>query len=102
MTASTTEMGPKRDNCEESELLHPGPQLDLPGPGAARLVQQVHIAFGDRVGVEQAVGLVGGLGAAVAADAAVDYHVRDMDALRGELPPHALLPAPPRELSHCE
>src|SRR5215831_15192848 len=28
-----------------SELLHPGPQLDLPGPGAAGLMDEVHVAL---------------------------------------------------------
>src|SRR5262249_49353539 len=56
-----------------SEFLHPRPQLDLPRPGAAGLMDEVHVALGDGVGVEQAVGIVRGLGAARALDAAVDH-----------------------------
>src|SRR6185503_9049566 len=36
--------GPKR---LASELLHPGPQFDLPAPGAARLLQDVPIILRD-------------------------------------------------------
>src|SRR5215831_9226252 len=73
-----------------SELLHPRPQLDLPRPGAAGLMDQVHVALGDGVRVEQAVGMVCGLGAARTLDAAVDHDVSDVDALRRKLARHAL------------
>src|SRR5258708_3681797 len=67
-----------------SELLDPGPELDLRGPGAARLAQHMKIGLGDGVGVEHRVGLVGGLGAPRAADAAVDDEMRDVNALGRE------------------
>src|SRR5690348_2059277 len=73
-----------------SELLHPRPHLDLPAPRALRLAQQMHVAFRDRVGIEQARRLVGRLGPAVGPDAAIDHHVGDVNALRRELARHAL------------
>src|SRR5579864_5412709 len=56
-----------------SEILHPGPQLDFPRPGAAVLAVEVEIALGDRVGIEEPVGaaLVGAR-VAMLGDAAVD------------------------------
>src|SRR4029077_10191940 len=54
-----------------SEFLDPRPQLHLPGPGAPRLAQKMHIGGRDRVGSEQAVGLVRRLRTALGADAAV-------------------------------
>src|ERR1700722_402043 len=68
--------------AETSELLDPRPQLDLPAPRAPRLAQQVHVALRDGGGVEHAVGLVGGLDPPLRADAAVDHHMGDVDALR--------------------
>src|SRR5262249_18336530 len=85
-----------------SELLHPRPQLDLPRPGAAGLMDEVHVAAGDGVGIEQAVWIVRGLGAARALDAAVDHDVSDVDALRRELARHALGETAQRELAHGE
>src|SRR4029077_1628944 len=70
------------DPTRASESLDPGAKLDLPGPGAARLLHDMAVAGRDRVGIEHAVGLVRGLGAARIADAAVDHEMRDMDALR--------------------
>src|SRR5580700_4004872 len=63
------------------KLLHPGPDLDLPAPGAAVLLGRRPVAFGDGVGIEQAVGAVVGHRPRGAADAAVDHEMRDMDAL---------------------
>src|SRR5437868_8885286 len=54
-----------------SKLLHPRTQFDLPGPGAARLLQHVPVAQRDRVGIEHRVRPVGGLATRSAADAAV-------------------------------
>src|SRR3984893_13101720 len=45
-----------------SKLLHPGPQLQFPGPGAARLAEHVPVIQRNRVGVEHRVRLVRGLG----------------------------------------
>src|SRR5580700_2412918 len=58
-----------------SKLLHPWPQLELEGPGAAVLLHEVQVARGHGVGIEQGVGAVGGLRAPGAADAAVDHHM---------------------------
>src|SRR5262249_6501953 len=85
-----------------SELLHPRPQFDLPGPGAAGLMDEVHVALGDGVGIERAVGSVGGVGAVRAPDAAVDHDVSHVDALRRKLARHALGEAAQRELAHGE
>src|SRR5439155_9237784 len=73
-----------------SKLLHPGPQLQLPAPGTARLLQNVPIALRDRIGIEHRIRLVRGLGTRRAADAAVDDEMRDMDAVRREFACHAL------------
>ena len=43
-----------------SEVLDPRPQLDLPGPGAAVLPEDVQVGAGDRVGVEHRVRASGG------------------------------------------
>ena len=43
-----------------SKLLHPGPQLQLPAPGATRLLQHVPIALRDRIGIEHRIRLVRG------------------------------------------
>src|SRR5262245_57135461 len=76
-----------------SEPFHPGAQLHLPRPGAARLLQHMQIALRDGVGVEIAVGgHIAALDAALlgVAHAAVDDKVRDMDALGRQLPGHGL------------
>src|SRR5579859_495533 len=80
------------------EALHPGPQLDLPGPGAALLAPDVQVGPRDLVRVERAVGaalarLLAKDGARIVralADAAVDDEVRDVDAPGRELARHAL------------
>src|SRR5271165_2362918 len=82
--------------------LHPRPQLDLPGPGAAGLRDEVKIGLRDRLGIEHAVGLVGGLRSARAADAAVDHHMGDVDAGGRKLARHALGKPAQRELAHGE
>src|SRR6516225_6046358 len=64
--------------AQSSEFLHPRPQLDLPGPGAAGLMDEVHVALGDGVRIERAVGSVGRVGPARAPDAAVDHDVSDV------------------------
>src|SRR3954464_12997408 len=73
-----------------SKLLHPWPQFQLPGPGAARLLQYIPVVQRNRVGIEHRVRPVGGLGANCAADAAVDHEMRDVNALRRQFARHAL------------
>src|SRR4029077_14604878 len=49
---------PPYDSCMTSvilKLLHPGPQLELPAPGAARLLQHVPVAERNRVGIEHRI-----------------------------------------------
>src|SRR5271167_2285338 len=84
------------------KALDPGPQLDFPGPGRARLMEHAEIGRGDRVGVQHAVGLIRRLDPAGIADRAVDDEVGDMDALRRQLARHALGEAAQRELAHRE
>src|SRR5262245_59038744 len=70
-----------------SEPLHPRPQLDLPRPGRARLLQDVHVGCGDGIGIEHAVGRSAGPNRARAfrvAHGAVDDKVSDVDAVRRE------------------
>src|SRR5262249_42873636 len=45
-----------RSNAATSEPLDPGSQLHLPRPGAAGLLDHVHIALRDRLGIEEAIG----------------------------------------------
>src|SRR5580704_19411644 len=81
--------------------LNPRPQLDLPGPGAARLAVQRQIGLGDRVGVEQPVGAaLVGAGIRLFGDAAVDHDMADMDVLRLQFAGKALREAAQRELAH--
>src|SRR4051812_45846596 len=68
-----------------SEILHPRPQLHLPAPGAARLLQHAPIARGDGVGVEHRIRFVRRVLTRGAPDAAIDHEMRDMDALRRQL-----------------
>src|SRR5258705_13187061 len=84
------------------KLFHPRPHLDFPRPGAARLVDEVQERGGDRVGIEQARGLVRGLSPPLAPDAAVDHDMPDVDALRLQLARHALREPAQRELAHGE
>src|SRR5580704_11322412 len=86
--------------CWLLKLLHPRPQFQFPGPGAARLLQHVPVALRDGVGIEHGSGPVGGLDTRGAADAAVDHEMRDMDALRRQFARHALRQAAQRELAH--
>src|SRR3954464_7184638 len=88
--------------CPLSKLLHPGPKFYFGGPGATRLMDDVQIAGGDGIGVEQARGLVAGFRSARPFDAAVDHHVRDVNALRRQFARHALREAAQRELAHRE
>src|SRR6195952_3518137 len=55
-----------------SKFLHPRPQFQFPGPGAARLLQHVPVTQRNGVGIEQRIRPVGGLAARGAANAAVD------------------------------
>src|SRR4029078_7795437 len=82
------------------KLLDPRPQFQLPGPGAARLLQHVPVARGNGVGVEHRVRPVGGFSARRTADAAVDDEMRDMNALRRQFARHALGQSTQRELAH--
>src|SRR5579859_6855995 len=83
------------------ELLHPGPELHLPRPRAARLVEHVQVRGGDGVGLEHRLQARGRF-AAGARDRAVDHEVLDVDALRRELAGEALREAAQRELRHRE
>src|SRR6185295_6972798 len=70
-----------------SPLLHPRPQIELMGPGAARLAMQHPVILGDRLRVENAVVTLqrGALGEILAdpggVDRAVDHNVRHVNAL---------------------
>src|SRR6266571_9299630 len=76
-----------------SEFLHPGPQVELLGPGAARLAVEAIVVFGDGVGIEHVVrysaaaSVLDGFGRA---DAAIDEHVGHVYALRVQFASHAL------------
>src|SRR5580700_4866605 len=85
-----------------SELLHPGAQLDLPRPGAARLVRHLPVGLGDGVGIEETVRVVVRILPAGTADPAVDYEMRDMHPLRRQLARHAGRQPAQRELAHRE
>src|SRR5580693_5296343 len=85
-----------------SKLLHPWPQFHLPGPGAARLLQDAPIAFRDRVGIEHGVRAIGWVDAGRAADAAINDEMRDVNALRRQFARHALRQSAQRELAHRE
>src|ERR1700733_9142795 len=85
------------------ESLDPRSELDLPGPGAARLAVELEIGLGDRVGGEQPVrpALVGAR-IGILGDAAVDHNVADMDVFRLQLAGEALRQAAQRKLAHRE
>src|SRR6185437_2371606 len=78
-----------------SPILDPRAQIEFMRPGAARLLVEAPIVFGDGVGIEDAVALLQriALGEIVAdeggVDGAVDDGVRDMDACGAELARHA-------------
>src|SRR5580698_5120064 len=73
------------------ERFDPRPQLDLPGPGIARLAMELEIGFGDRVGIEQRVRpFLIGARIVLLGDAAVDDEVADMDVLWMQLARQAL------------
>src|SRR5947208_9655850 len=90
------------DHSRRSEFLHPWPQLDLPRPGAARLMDEVDVRVGDRIGIERAVRTLGRIRPARASDTTVDHDVRDMDPLWRKLARHALGKSAERELAHRE
>src|SRR6266852_3657490 len=85
-----------------SEILDPGPQLDLKRPGAARLAQGFEIGLGDPVGVERAVRPLVRVRAPCAAHPAIDHEMGDVDAFGAELARRALRETPQRELAHRE
>src|SRR5438128_1354495 len=85
-----------------SKRFDPGTQLDLPGPGAPRLLQHRKIGRRDGVRIEQAIGAVGRLDPPRTADAAVDHEVRDMNAARRKLARETLRQAAQGELAHGE
>src|SRR5215813_1327335 len=62
-----------------SEFFDPRPQLELPGPGAAWLLQYVPVAFRNGVGIEEGIRAIVRLAAHRAADAAVDDEMTDMN-----------------------
>src|SRR5712692_5475012 len=83
-----------------SEILDPGPQLDLKRPGAARLAQGFEIGLGDPVGIERAVRPLVRVRPARAAHPAVDDEMGDMDAFRPELARGALRQTAQGEFAH--
>src|SRR6266849_8912959 len=84
------------------KLLHPRPQFQLPGPGAARLLQHVPVTEGNGVGVEHRIRPVLRFGARGASKAAVDDEMRDVNSLRRQFARHALGEPAQREFSHRE
>src|SRR5262249_21945186 len=84
------------------KLLHPWPQFQLPGPGAARLLQHIPVAQGNSIGIEECIRPVGRIWPRGAADAAVDDEMRDVDALRRQFARYALRQPAQRELAHRE
>src|SRR6266436_4438474 len=89
-------------HSRRSEFLHPRPQLNLPRPGAAGLMDEVYVGAGDGVGIKQAVRIVGRIRPARAFYAAVDDDMRDMNALGRKLARHALRKSTQREFPHGE
>src|SRR3954447_11695143 len=89
-------------NLSSSKLLHPGPQLQLPAPGAARLLQHVPVALRDGIGIEHRIRLLRRFRARYAPDAAIDHEMRDMDALRRQFARHALRQPAQCEFAHRE
>src|SRR5215212_5004101 len=85
-----------------SEPLDPGPQLDLPRPGTAVLLEHMKVRAGDRVRIEPGVGCIGRLVPTGVPDRAVDDDVGDVDPLRGKLPGDALSQSTQGELAHRE
>ena len=85
-----------------SEGLDPRPQLDLPGPGAAWLLEHVHVRGCNRIGVEESVRPCRVGRPASAADSAVDDEMADMDPLWRQFAGHALSQTAQRKLSHRE
>jgi hypothetical protein len=63
------------------ESFNPRSEFDLPSPCSAGLLQNFPIGFGDRVGIERAVGFVGGLLPLGATNGAVNHEMSDMNAL---------------------
>src|SRR5258706_13800952 len=86
----------RRSGLLRLETLLERAQVDLVGPGRARLAMDLPVGLGDCVDAEQAVlaALLDDLGAtaaqAVAVDAAIDHDMRDMETLRPELARPAL------------
>src|ERR1700739_2748619 len=85
-----------------SKLLDPRPQFQFPGPGAARLLQDIPVAQRNRIGIEHRVRPVRRLGSRCAAAGALDHEMGDMDALRRQFAGERLRKAPQAELAHCE
>src|SRR5690606_20550549 len=83
------------------ECLHPRPELDFPGPGAALLAMDRQIGFRDRVRIEPFV-LACAIAAVRRANRAVDDKMCDMQVLRLKFARHALREAPQAELAHRE
>src|SRR6266852_177743 len=84
------------------EFLDPRPDLDLPAPRAAVLLERRPVGLGDGVGVEQAVGRVGRHRPRSAPDAAIDHELGNMDALGRKLAGHRLRQPAQSELAHGE
>src|SRR5262245_17472880 len=66
-----------------SKLLHPRPQLELPGPRAAVLAVHIQVTLRDFVRQQHAVlAALAGTGVVARLDAAVDDEMRDVNVLR--------------------
>src|SRR6185295_9475964 len=90
-----------KKSAPPSEFLEPGPELELPGPGAAMLPVDIQVALRDLVGQQHAViAAIRGPRVLSRPDAAVDHEMRDVDVLRRQLARHALRQAAQRELAH--
>src|SRR5215208_727340 len=67
-----------------SEPLDPGPELDLPRPGTAVLLEQMKVRTGDRVWIEHGVGCIGRLFPTGVPDRAINHDMGHVNALRGK------------------
>ena len=67
------------------EPLDPGPELDLPRPDAAVLLEKMKVRAGNGVWIEHGVGCFRRLFPTGVPDRAINHHVGHVNALRGKL-----------------